>query len=158
MDIREQKIRECIEKFGIYYKKTGHQPMMGRLMGYLILAEPPHKTFEEISDFLLSSKSAVSNTLNMLMYYGLVDYVKFPGDRRRYFRLNHEAWDRMFTVQMKELVNLRELVGEAQRLRTKKYPDTNKKIQEFYKILELYEKEFPEILIKWKKQISRESQ
>ena len=73
MDTKEIKIRECIEKFGVYYKKTGHQPMVGRLMAYLMLAEPPQKTFEEIVEFLVSSKSAVSNTLNMLMYMGIVD-------------------------------------------------------------------------------------
>lgn len=153
MDPKEIKIRECIEKFGVYYKKTGHQPMVGRLMAFLMLAEPPHKTFEEIVEFLVSSKSAVSNTLNMLMYMGIVDYVKITGDRKRYFRLNQNAWKTMFDAQIQELSNLRGLVAEILSLRTDKFPELNHEIKDFYALLELYEQEFPLILDKWKQQI-----
>jgi DNA-binding transcriptional regulator GbsR (MarR family) len=153
MDSKEIKTRECIEKFGVYYKKTGHQPMVGRLMAYLMLAEPPHKTFEEIVEFLISSKSAVSNTLNMLMYMGIVDYVKFSGDRKRYFRLNQNAWNTMFEAQIQEFSNLRGLVQEILNLRSEKFPELNREIRDFYSLLEVYEEEFPGILNKWKQQI-----
>ena len=157
MDSKEIKIRECIEKFGVYYKKTGHQPMVGRLMAYLMLAEPPHKTFEEIVEFLVSSKSAVSNTLNMLMYMGIVDYVKITGDRKRYFRLNQNAWNTMFEAQIQELSNLRGLVQEILNLRSDQYPELNREIGDFYSLLELYEQEFPIMLNKWKQQIKNKS-
>ncbi|HTX89064.1 MAG TPA: hypothetical protein VMC08_08750 [Bacteroidales bacterium] len=158
MEDRESAIRHCIEKFGVFYQKTGQQAMMGRLMGYLMLAEPPHKTFEEITEFLLCSKSAVSNTLHQLMYVGMVDYVKFPGDRKRYFRLNQESWDRMFEVQLQELADFRGLVGEALKLRSRKYPETNRHIEQFYKLMQIYEEQFPEILGKWKKQLTKKKQ
>jgi len=153
MDSKEIKIRECIEKFGVYYKKTGHQPMVGRLMAYLMLAEPPHKTFEEIVEFLISSKSAVSNTLNMLMYMGIVDYVKFSGDRKRYFRLNQNAWNTMFEAQIQEFSNLRGLVQEILNLRSEQFPELNQEISDFNSLLQLYEKEFPDILNQWKQKI-----
>ena len=153
MDSKEIKIRECIEKFGVYYKKTGHQPMVGRLMAYLMLAEPPQKTFEEIVEFLVSSKSAVSNTLNMLMYMGIVDYVKITGDRKRYFRLNQNAWNTMFEAQIQELSNLRGLVQEILNLRSDQYPELNQEISDFNSLLQLYEMEFPDILNQWKQKI-----
>jgi DNA-binding transcriptional regulator GbsR (MarR family) len=153
MDAKEIKIRECIEKFGVYYKKTGHQPMVGRLMAFLMLAEPPHKTFEEIVEFLVSSKSAVSNTLNMLMYMGIVDYVKITGDRKRYFRLNQNSWNTMFDAQIQELSHLRDLVGEVLDLRSEQFPELNRDISDFHSLLEIYEQEFPVILNEWKQQI-----
>jgi len=149
------KIRECIEKFGVYYKKTGHQPMMGRLIAYLMLAEPPHKSFEEIVEFLVSSKSAVSNTLNMLMYFGIIDYVRFPGDRKRYFRINQNTWDSLFSAQVQELSHLRELVKEVIELRSDQYPEINHQIRNFYLLLEIYESEFPTILETWKNKIKQ---
>ena len=149
------KIRECIEKFGVYYKKTGHQPMMGRLIAYLMLAEPPHKSIEEIVEFLVSSKSAVSNTLNMLMYFGIIDYVRFPGDRKRYFRINQNTWDSLFSAQVQELSHLRELVKEVIELRSDQYPEINHQIRNFYLLLEIYESEFPIILETWKKKIKQ---
>jgi DNA-binding transcriptional regulator GbsR (MarR family) len=155
MDKNEMKIRECIEKFGVYYKKTGHQPMMGRLIAYLMLAEPPHKSFEEIVEFLVSSKSAVSNTLNMLMYFGIIDYVRFPGDRKRYFRINQNTWDSLFSAQVQELSHLRELVKEVIELRSDQYPEINHQIRNFYLLLEIYESEFPIILETWKKKIKQ---
>lgn len=155
METHEIKVRECIEKFGVYYKKTGHQPMMGRLIAFLMLAEPPHKSFEDIVEFLVSSKSAVSNTLNMLMYFGIIDYVRFPGDRKRYFRLNQSTWDSLFSAQMQELSNLRELVKEVIQLRSDKYPETNLQIENFYKLLEIYKNEFPLMLETWKNKIKQ---
>jgi DNA-binding transcriptional regulator GbsR (MarR family) len=155
MDIREIKVRECIEKFGVYYKKTGHQPMMGRLIAFLMLAEPAHKSFEEIVEFLVSSKSAVSNTLNMLMYFGIIDYVRFPGDRKRYFRINQSTWDSLFSAQIQELAHLRELVKEVIDLRSDKYPAVNHQIRNFYLLLEIYESEFPTILEEWKTKIKK---
>ena len=153
MDKREIKVRECIEKFGVYYKKTGHQPMMGRLIAFLMLAEPPHKSFEEIVEFLVSSKSAVSNTLNMLMYFGIIDYVRFSGDRKRYFRINQNAWDSLFSAQIQELSHLKDLVKDVIDLRSDKFPEVNQKIRNFYMLLEIYEAEFPIILEKWKNKI-----
>jgi DNA-binding transcriptional regulator GbsR (MarR family) len=91
----------------------------------------------------------------MLMYYGIVDYVKIPGDRKRYFRLNHDSWDKMFEVQFREVTNLKSLVRDALVLRSKKYPETNKKIEQLYKLLELYEEEFPNIMNKWRKQVNK---
>ena len=155
MEKNEVKVRECIEKFGVYYKKTGHQPMMGRLIAYLMLAEPPHKSFEEIVEFLVSSKSAVSNTLNMLMYFGIIDYVRFPGDRKRYFRINQNTWDSLFSAQVQELSHLRELVKEVLELRSDQYPEINHQIRNFYLLLEIYESEFPIILETWKKKIKQ---
>lgn len=149
------KIRECIEKFGVYYQRSGHQPMMGRLLAYLMVAEPPHKSFEEITESLLSSKSAVSNTLNMLIYMGIVDYVKMSGDRRRYFRLHPDAWDRLLQAPVNEIGQLKSLVGEVMQLRSGKDPEANRKIGQFYRLLEIFEKQFPVIVEQWKKEINK---
>jgi DNA-binding transcriptional regulator GbsR (MarR family) len=91
----------------------------------------------------------------MLMYFGIIDYVRFSGDRKRYFRLNQSTWDSLFSAQIQELSNLRELVREVIELRSEKYPDTNQQISNFYQLLEIYENEFPTILENWKQKIKQ---
>jgi DNA-binding transcriptional regulator GbsR (MarR family) len=150
MDQQEFKVRLCIEKFGVYFKKAGHQPLMGRLMAYLMLAEPPQKSFEEISEFLLASKSAVSNVLKLLITFGYVDYVSFAGDRKRYFKLNHECWDTYFESQRKEVEEFMNLTTEVLSLRSDKYPEINKGIRELYLLMETFEEEMSSMIEKWK--------
>jgi DNA-binding transcriptional regulator GbsR (MarR family) len=154
MDKNEIRMRECIEKFGVFFKKAGHQSLMGRLIGYLMVANPPYKSFEEIMEFLVCSKSAVSNVLNMLMAYGFVDYISFAGNRKRYFKLNHGAWDTYFNSEIRETLVFKGLVREAMELRKQEYGDVNQGLEELYLLLETFEQEFPSIREKWKAKVN----
>jgi DNA-binding transcriptional regulator GbsR (MarR family) len=149
----ETRIHEIIEKWGVYYKRYGHQPMMGRLMAYLMIAEPPHQTFEEIAAFLRASKSSISNTLNLMSHLGMVDYVRFPGDRKRYFRLNANIWSRFFESAGKEIQGFRELLAEVLTVRGDNNPAFTKELNNLLKLITVFEKELPHLLAEWKQQI-----
>jgi DNA-binding transcriptional regulator GbsR (MarR family) len=87
----EQK--RLIERYGVMLKSMGSTAALGKIIGYLIVSEPPHHTFEEIQEDLKLSKGAVSNTLKIMEMQGLVEYFTVAGERKRYFRLalrNHE--------------------------------------------------------------------
>jgi DNA-binding transcriptional regulator GbsR (MarR family) len=149
----EPTVDEIIEKWGVYYKRTGHQPMMGRLMAYLMVVDPPHQTFEEITSSLRSSKSSVSNTLTLMTQLGLVDYVRFPGNRKRYFRLNPNVWNRFFDSTLKEIRGFKGLISEVMSARTDKHPAMTREIYNLVKLLDVFETELPNLLEKWKQQI-----
>jgi DNA-binding transcriptional regulator GbsR (MarR family) len=155
MENREQKIRELIEDIGIFYKKTGHQAMMGRVMGYLMVADPPHQTFEQIVDFLFASKSSVSNTLNMLMLFGVVKFKTLPGDRKRYFMISAGSMESFLMRQAEEIIKFREVLQSVLDMRSPGYPETNREISESIRFIDIYEKELPGIIGKWKKEIEQ---
>ena len=90
----QQKI--FIEKIGVKTEKMGYSPLSGRILGALLLAEPPYMTFDYLCEFLSASKSSISNNLNVLMKEGvnMIEYFTIPGDRKRYFKISFENWNK----------------------------------------------------------------
>lgn len=112
LDKTEAK-RQQVEKMGVFFEKSGLTPMHGRVFAFLLLAEPIQKDFYEIQDFLKASKSAISNALKHLQSAGIVDYVTFSGDRRKYFRADLNGWMRSTENRVKETVLFKELLEDV---------------------------------------------
>src|ERR1044071_9320383 len=85
---KTDSLAEKVEKMGVMIEQMGHAPVPGRIVSYLMLSEPPYRGFYEIQEFLKASKSSISTALNQLMQAGVVNYITFSGDRKRYFQIN----------------------------------------------------------------------
>ena len=83
---RIQKQKELIESIGRDNEKDGFQPVAARIMGLLMVMDKEEYTFDEIVEEMQISKSTVSNALRNLELRGVLEYVTYPGDRKRYFR------------------------------------------------------------------------
>ena len=103
---------KMVERMGVFFEKYGLTPIHGRVFAYLLLAEPPHKDFYEIQEFLKASKSAISNALNKLMDAGKVEYITFSGDRKRYFKVSVDGWMSHSKEQLLEVVTLQNIIGD----------------------------------------------
>jgi DNA-binding transcriptional regulator GbsR (MarR family) len=143
-----------VEKIGIVYEKAGHTPMAGRIAGMLFLSEPPYRSFDELVKELSASKSAISNGLNLLQAMGFVEYETFPGDRKRYFKLNLHALEIIFRKELENIANFSVLLKEVRETRSSDYPEFNNGIDNFINLIEIFQAEYPLIIEQWKNQIS----
>lgn len=126
----DTKVQKKVEEMGIVFEKAGLTPMHGRVFAYLLLAEPPYKDFYEIQEFLKASKSAISNALKYLMDQGMIDYITFSGDRRRYFRVNHKTWLERYKDSIRSIATFRNLIEEVLQVReNSKHLDFNEQLQ-----------------------------
>ena len=147
----EEIKRELVEKIGIVYEKAGHTPMAGRIAGLLFLAEPPYKSFHELVEELSASKSAISNGFNLLLAMGLIEYETFSGDRKRYFKLNLMALETIFRKELENISNFSELLKKVRETRSPEYIEFNQGIDNFIKLVDIFQEEYPHIIEKWKK-------
>lgn len=123
---KEQKV----EEMGIFFEKSGLAPMHGRVFAYLLLAEPPHKDFYEIQEFLKASKSAISNALKFLMEKNMVKYLTFSGDRRRYFQVDTYGWLKHNKMQILQATAIKKWIQEILELRAdSKHLDFNENLE-----------------------------
>ena len=83
---RIKKQRELIERIGRNNERVGFQPVTARILGLLKVMDKEEYTFDEIVDEMQISKSSASNALRNLELRGVIEYVTYPGDRKRYFR------------------------------------------------------------------------
>ncbi len=143
--------KDYVEKIGVSFEKEGFQPAMGRIFAYLIIADPPHKSFEEILEYLKISKSAVSTSLNYLMSRDLVEYITLPGDRKRYFKINMSGWLTLIKKKMARRSFFGEIMKEALSARSNKYKEFNDALEEQAEFLDFMHKEMKDALDKWER-------
>ncbi|MCB0533229.1 MAG: hypothetical protein H6574_14195 [Lewinellaceae bacterium] len=108
-----ERVREKVEQMGVFFERSGLAPLTGRVFAYLLVCEPPHKDFFAIQEFLQASKSAVSNALATLTSEGMVDYITFSGDRRRYFRINTTGWLNNLKNKLRRVTVLGDLLDDV---------------------------------------------
>ena len=147
--VKDEEIKKQVERIGIVCDKDGFPPLAGRLLGFLMLAEPPYKSFDEIVEFLQASKSAVSNTLKFLETQGMVDYTTFPGDRKRYFRMSVENWASVVLQKIDFIKLMKEKLTEVLEIRSAKYAEFNQNLHDIIKLYDVILEAFPQIIARW---------
>lgn len=145
MNLSDQK-REIIERIGVYYEKKGLQPVVGRVIGLLMVAEPAEASFEEIQGELKVSKSAVSTALTFMQGKGTVEYRTKPGERKRYFRLKMKDWKAELKKEFDEVLNMEGLIKEIIELKEDKESDFCCRLLEMKDFFKFMKEELPLLL------------
>jgi len=130
MEIQIQKSKERVEKLGVILERFGRSPLEARIFAFLLIAEPPYKSFDEIREFLKASKSAVSNSLNYYLREKTIAYKTFSGDRKRYFYINALEWEKLLEGSSKNMFDFNEMLEEVLDYRKdSEYKDFNREIK-----------------------------
>lgn len=90
--------------------------MGGRLLGWLLVCEPAHQSAAQLASALSASTGSISGTTGLLLRYGLIDRVAFPGDRRQYFVLRPGLWWQMMQQRLTAVHAFRELAEQGARV------------------------------------------
>ena len=146
---REEKQSELVEIMGRISSRGGSTALAGRILGLLSFLDQEEFTFEEIVDRLKISKSSVSTTLNHLMESDKIEYITYPGDRKRYFRIKVNT-PKTFIQSLRKYIERFEKVNRAALdLKKDRNSRSGKNIQAMLKSLNFwkaqmdeYEKEF----------------
>lgn|SRR5690606_9028864 len=83
-----------IEQMGIAAEANGFSRIAGRMIGFLLIEDRPH-SLGEIVEQLQVSKASVSTNARMLEHYGIIERHGVPGDRRDYYRIGEQPWQKM---------------------------------------------------------------
>jgi DNA-binding transcriptional regulator GbsR (MarR family) len=149
-----EKQRELIERIGVFHEHKGMQPLVGRIIGLMLVHENAEVTFEEIVEDLGVSKSAVSNALNFLQAKERIVYHTKPGDRKRYFQLKIQNWSDELEKEILEITKFKEFIDEVIVERGQKHVEFNSCLKDFSGFLVFFKKELPLLFKKFKSQQS----
>lgn len=145
--------QQIIERIGVFFERKGNQPILGRIIGLLMVVEEAEATFEDIQNALFVSKSAVSQSLTLLQSQNKVDYTTKPGERKRYFRLKIRNWKVDIQEDMKNVFKFNDIIEEIIVLRGNKNQEFNGYLIEVSKFMKYLKAELPKLIENYKKQI-----
>lgn len=141
------------EEVGIAFEQTGLPRMAGRILGWLLVADPPHQSMEQLTTALKASKGSISTMTRLLIHHGLIERVSLPGVRHDYFRLCSDAWQHMIGRGLTgEIRMFRQLAERGLRLLSDKTPVTRTWLEEMLDVYAFLEKEFPALLDRWERE------
>lgn len=86
--------RQFAEEVGRFFEQLGVPRMTGRILGWLLICDPPRQSSADLGSALGASKGAISTATRLLELYGLVKRVGVPGVRGDFFEIAPDAFSR----------------------------------------------------------------
>ncbi len=152
-DCHQTKDKQFAEEVGIVFEQTGMPRMAGRILGWLLISDPPHQSTEQITKALIASKGSISTMTRLLIQNGLIERLSLPGVRHDYFRLRSDAWQHMIGRGLTEEIKMvRQLAERGLELLGDKTPVTKNWLEEMRDVYTFLEHEFPTLLERWEKE------
>lgn len=148
-DQRQFELKHFVEEMGLFYEQLGMPRMAGRVLGWLLISDPPHQSINDLVDALLVSKASISNTTRLLIQLGLIERMSLRGHRRDYFRIKPNAWQQLVKEELLKLSAIRKLADRGLELLKDEPPEFRARLREMRDLYAFFERELPPILERW---------
>ncbi len=110
--VEDWRIR-FVEEIGGLPRIHGTPRAVLRVLGWMVVCEPPEQTAPELQDQLGLSAGSVSTALRGLCDAGVLERVARPGDRRIFYRLSPQGWEHALEARFRAFTELRRLAQRA---------------------------------------------
>jgi DNA-binding transcriptional regulator GbsR (MarR family) len=144
-----------VEDFGVLFGQFGLPRMVGRVLGALLVSDPPERSAEELAGALRASRGSISSATRSLVQMGLVERRARPGERRDYFRVKPGAWRELMHREVEALSTFRRMAERGLGLMEAGNPEARRGLEEMRDLYAYWEREFPAMLDKWEKETER---
>jgi DNA-binding transcriptional regulator GbsR (MarR family) len=148
--------KQFIEEVGIVSEQTGLPRMAGRILGWLLISEPPHQSTIQLAEALMASKGSISTASRLLIQIGLIERLSLPGVRHDYFRIRSDAWQHMIKRGLEDEIKMfRQLAERGLEVLSEKALLTHlnqKWLEEMRDVYSFLDREFPALLERWEQE------
>jgi len=149
---REFEKRSFVEELGLFFEQSGMPRMAGRILGWLLLSDPPHQSLNELAEALIASKGSISTTTRLLVQIGLIERISLPGVRHGYFRIRPSASQHLLKQGAEQVTVLRKLAERGLELLEAKASLTRQGLEEMRDMYAFFEGEYPALLERWEQE------
>ena len=144
-----EKFRMYAEDVALYFEQNGLPRSSGRILGWLLVAEPPHQSMTDLVDGLQVSKSSVSTATRNLIQLGLIERISLPGIRQDYYRILDGLWKTAFKQQQVQVTAMLKLAEQGLELLADSPEEQQQRLREMHDLYTFIDEEIPRILDRW---------
>lgn len=87
-----EALLEWVERVAMYLARDGVPPIAGRVLGWLMVCDPPEQSAGQISEAIGASRASLTSNLRLLTSMGFLTWRTRPGERTVYYRMAEDAW------------------------------------------------------------------
>ncbi|MFI9489260.1 GbsR/MarR family transcriptional regulator [Promicromonospora sp. NPDC052451] len=88
----QDPVLEWVERVSMYLARDGVPPIAGRVLGWLMVCDPPEQSAGQISEAIGASRASLTSNLRLLTMMGFLTSRTRPGDRTTWYRMADDAW------------------------------------------------------------------
>jgi DNA-binding MarR family transcriptional regulator len=145
---------DYVEKVGRWWEAATGSRAAGRILGWIMICEPPHQSAADLIETLDLSSGSVSNQVRVLETVGLLERVTFGGDRASYYQLRPHAW---VEVMLEKQSGTEELLALAHAAESVLPTDRPERVTELARVAEFWNEEWPALIARLKEHLIKEN-
>ncbi|GAA2839694.1 GbsR/MarR family transcriptional regulator [Crossiella cryophila] len=147
--MKRTELHEYADEVGLFFQEQGVPLMPGRVLGWLLVCDPPQQSAEEIAEAVQASRGAISMAMQMLQTAGAVEKVKVAGTRRIFYRLRPGFWLREAEEKARVARDWHTLMARGLKLMDEQDEDQRQRVREAHDMYEFLAAEYGQIKDRW---------
>jgi DNA-binding transcriptional regulator GbsR (MarR family) len=144
-----ESVRQFVERMGLHLEAEGLPRSAGRIFGFLLLTDTAY-SLDELAELLQLSKASVSTNARLLEQCGMLERTCEPGDRRDFYRLGADAWERMLLVGRRRWEDMQGLLRQARASLPPEMEVAHRRLREAGRFHALLLEELETLLERWR--------
>ncbi|MDP2183113.1 MAG: MarR family transcriptional regulator [Actinomycetota bacterium] len=108
-----EALMHVVDEFGALMADSGLPRTSGRVMGWLLVCDPPEQTTSQLVEALHASKASISQATQLLAGVGLITKKHRRGSRELSYEMSPGVWERGFEAKRGLLDDMRNLAEEG---------------------------------------------
>jgi len=157
-DTTRGDLQGYLERWGMLFELLGATRMMGRILAWLLVSDPPEQSAGDIAQAVGASAGSVSTTTRALTQSGMVERLGIPGERSAYFRVRSGVWGQLLRKRMAYIASMRDLVEEGLEFSVGEKGVDTLRLRELGSYCSFIERELPVFIARWEKDWEEERQ
>lgn len=151
----DEKLAAYVEEVALFWEGFGMPRIAGRIIGLLLVCDPPHRSAAELEEELGVSKSSVSTMIRLLLASGTLERVALPGDRATYYALAPDSLERKFEGRLASMVGFEALAERGLTLLAGEPCERLERLRLVHAMYGFMAREVPLLLEKWRQERAR---
>jgi DNA-binding transcriptional regulator GbsR (MarR family) len=139
-------IRQYVDETGLLLEAAGLPRIAGQVLGWMQVCEPEQQSLSDLTDALGISKASASTTTRLLTQIGILEPTVLPGDRRDYYRISQDAWQRFFHTRIETMHRLRRNAEHGLRVLDGESPRRRDRLERMLRLYSFLERQMSKLL------------
>ena len=142
----DDPLHDFAEEMGLTWERSGGARMAGRILGWLLICDPPEQSAADLAEALHASAGSISTHIRQLIGLRLVEKVARRGDRRSWYRLAPDAWVGTMRSTVTEVALMRALAERGLAAVADAPPERSARLTELHDFYAWFEEAFPRFI------------
>ncbi len=149
---KQLELQRFTEDMGLFFENLGLSRIAGKILGWLLICNPPHQTMYNLVEAVHASKASISNNTRLLIQMGFIERISLPGYRPDHYRIKSGAWIELTKRRSTQITTFRQLAERGLELLGTENPELQTRLAEMRELYAFFEREFPPLLEQWEQE------